>query len=51
MMHTVAQLPHPDKPRHVLVKHLESTTVLLRIAGFAEAAGAVEDFEEGVEVD
>lgn len=49
--HTVAKLPHPDKPSHVLVKHLESATVLFWIAGLAETAGAVEDFEEGVEVD
>ena len=49
--HTVSQLPHPNKPRHVLVKNLEPATILFRLAGVPKTAGAIEDFGEGVEVD
>jgi sulfur relay (sulfurtransferase) DsrF/TusC family protein len=48
--HTVAQLSDTNKPSHILIKDLESTTVLLRLAGLTETTWAVEDFQEGVEV-
>lgn len=48
--HTVSQLSDTNKSSHILIKDLESTTVLLRLAGLTETTGAVEDFQEGVEV-
>lgn len=48
--HTVAQLSYTNKSGHILIKDLESTTVLLRLTGLTETTGAVEDFQEGVEV-
>lgn len=47
----VAQLPDADEARPVLVKHLEAAAVLVNVARVAEAAGAVEDLAESVEVD
>lgn len=49
--HTISQLSHPDKARHILIKHLEPTTVLLRLARVAEASRPIEDFGEGFEID
>ena len=48
---TITQLPNTNKPSHILIKHLKATTILLRLAWVAEAAGAIEDFGEGVEID
>lgn len=48
--HTVSQLSDTNKPGHILIKDLESTTVLLRLAGLTETARAVEDFQERVEI-
>ena len=48
---TISQLSHPNEPRHILIEHLETSTVLFRLAGIAETTGAVEDFLEGIEVD
>ena len=47
----VFDLALADKPAAVLVEHLEAADVLFDIKGLAEAAGAVEDLGEGVEVD
>lgn len=47
---TVAELSDTNKSSHILIKDLESTTVLLRLTGLTETTGAVEDFQEGVEV-
>lgn len=47
----VLDLALADKPAAVFVEHLESADVLLDVEGLAEAAGAVEDLGEGVEVD
>lgn len=49
--HTISQLPNPNKPRHILIKHLKATTILLRFARVAETTWAVEDFLEGFEID
>ena len=48
---TVAQLPDANKPRHILVEHLEPTTIFLRLARLTETTGAVQDLEKGLEVD
>lgn len=48
--HTISQLPNPNKPRHILIKHLKPTTILLRLARVTEAARAVEDLLEGFEI-
>jgi hypothetical protein len=40
-----------DEAAPVLVKDLEATNVLFDVKGFAEAAGAVKDLGEGLEVD
>lgn len=47
----VAQLAHADEAGHVLVEDLEAATVFFRLPRVAEAAGAVEDLAERVEVD
>jgi hypothetical protein len=47
----VLELTNTNKACHVLVKDLETTTVLLGLAGVAEAAGAVQNALEGLEVD
>ena len=47
---TVAQLTNPNKPRHILVEHLKTPAILLRLARVPEAAWSVEDLLEGVEV-
>lgn len=47
----VLDLALADKSAAVFVKHLEAANVLLNVEGLAEAAGAVEDLGEGVEVD
>lgn len=47
----VLDLALADEPAAVLVKHLEAADVFFNVEGFAEAAGAVEDLGEGVEVD
>lgn len=47
---TVAQLPDTDKSCHVFVEYLESTAVFFWLAGLAETTGAVEDLQEGIEV-
>lgn len=47
----VAELAHADEARELLVEHLEAAAVLFRLAGVAEAARAVEDAGEIVEVD
>lgn len=40
-----------DETGHVFVEDLEAAAVGFWVAWFAEAAGAVEDFGEGFEVD
>jgi hypothetical protein len=47
----VLDLTLADESAAVLVKHLEAADVLFDIKGLAEAAGAVENLGEGVEVD
>jgi len=47
----VAELPHSDEPCELFVEYLETAAVLFGLAGVAEAAGAVEDALEVVEVD
>lgn len=47
----VLELTDTDKTCHVLVEDLETTAVLLRLAGVAEAPGAVQYPLEGLEVD
>ena len=47
----VAQLAHADVAGQVLVEDLEAPRVLFRVAGIAEAVGAVEEGVEGWEVD
>lgn len=47
----VLDLADADETRHVLVEHLEATAVFLGLAGIAEAAGAVQDALEGLEID
>jgi hypothetical protein len=47
----VLDLALADKAAPVLVEDLEAADVFLDIKGFAEAAGAVENLGEGVEVD
>lgn len=49
--HTVAQLSHTNEPRHILIKHLETTTILLRLTGIAETTRTVENLQEGIEID
>jgi hypothetical protein len=49
--HTVSQLAHTNETCHIFIENLESATVFLRLAGLTETTGAVEDFQEGVEVD
>jgi len=39
----VAQLPNSNESRHILIKHLKTATVVLRVIEIAEAAGAIED--------
>ena len=47
----VLDLALSDEARAVFVEDLEPPDVLFDVEGLAEAAGAVEDFGEGVEVD
>lgn len=47
----VLDLAFADEPAAVLVEHLEAANILLDVEGLAEAAGAVEDLGERVEVD
>nr|POF00917.1 hypothetical protein CFP56_20865 [Quercus suber] len=47
----VPKLTHTDETGELFVKHLEAAAIFLGLAGVAEAAGAVEDFLEGIEVD
>ena len=47
---TVAQLANTNEARHVFVEHLEAAHKLLKLAGLAEAVGAVQDLEKGFEV-
>lgn len=47
----VLDLALADESAPVFVKHLEAADVLFDVEGLAEAAGAVEDLGEGVEVD
>lgn len=47
----VLELADADEARHVLVEDLEAAAVLLRLAGVAEAARAVQHPLEGLEVD
>lgn len=47
----ISELSHADETRQILVEHLETATVLFRLAGIAEAAGSVEDTLEGIEID
>lgn len=47
----VLDLSLADKPAPVLVEHLEAPDVLFNVKGLAEAARAVEDLGEGLEVD
>jgi len=47
----IPELPNTNEARQILVEHLESATVLLRLAGIAEAVRTVEDAGEGVVVD
>jgi hypothetical protein len=49
--HTVAQLSHTNEPRHILIKDLETATILLRLAGIPETTRTVEDLQKGIEVD
>jgi hypothetical protein len=49
--HTVAQLSHANESRHILIKHLETATILLRLTGIPETTRTVEDLQEGIEVD
>lgn len=46
----VLELPDSDEARHILVKDLESTAVLVRFAGVAESARPVQDLGEGLKV-
>jgi hypothetical protein len=47
----ISQLANTNEARHVLVKHLEAAAVFFWLARVAEAAGAVEDFGERLEID
>lgn len=47
----ILELPDADKARHILVKHLESTAVLLRLAWVAEASRAVQHALKSLKVD
>ncbi|KAI6757561.1 hypothetical protein HG531_003386 [Fusarium graminearum] len=47
----VLKLADADETRHILIKHLETAAVFLRLARVAETAGAVEDALECLEVD
>lgn len=47
----VAQLADTDKSGAILVKHLEAAAIFVDVAGVAEAAGAVQDLGEGLEID
>jgi len=47
----VFELANTDEARHILIEDLESTAVLLGVAGVAEAAWSVENALEGLEVD
>ena len=47
----VLDLALADEAAAVLVEHLEAADVLLDVEGLAEAAGAVQDLGERVEVD
>jgi D-alanine-D-alanine ligase-like ATP-grasp enzyme len=44
-------LADDDETRHILIKHLETTAVFLRLAGVAETTGAVQHALECLEVD
>jgi hypothetical protein len=46
----IPQLPNPNKARHILIKDLEAATVFFRFARVTEAARAVEDLREGLEI-
>jgi hypothetical protein len=48
---TVSQLTNTDETRHILIKHLETATILLGLARITETTRAVEDLQEGIEVD
>ena len=47
----IAKLAHADEARELFVEDLEAAAVFFRLAGVAEAVGAVEEFGEGFEVD
>jgi hypothetical protein len=47
----ILELADTNEARHVLVKDLEATAILLWLTGITEAAGTVEDALEGLEVD
>ena len=47
----IFELANTDKARHILIEDLETTAVLLGVAGVAEAAWSVENALEGLEVD
>jgi hypothetical protein len=47
----VLDLPLAHEPAPVLVEHLEPPDVFFNVKGLAEAARAVEDLGEGLEVD
>ena len=47
----VLDLALADETRPVLVEDLEAADVFFDVEGFAEAAGAVEDLGEGLEID
>lgn len=47
----VFELANTDEACHILIEDLESTAVLLGVAGVAEAAWSVQNALEGLEVD
>ena len=49
--HTIPQLPHPNEPAHILIKHLKPPAILFRLARLPEPTGAVQHFLEAVKVD
>jgi hypothetical protein len=46
----IPQLTNPNKPRHIFIKDLKAATVFLWFTRVPEAAWAVEDFGEGLEI-
>ena len=49
-VHTISQLPHPNIPRHILIKHLKTPTILFRLAWIAETTRSVKYLGERVEI-